>query len=65
MLSYNVSLNILLSQFYYHINSIKHDAYQPFQARVYHCHLHPLQAENCCRNYRLIVDEDDLMWVKY
>ena len=25
---------------------------------------HPLQAANCCRNSRLVVDEDDLMWVK-
>ena len=24
------------------------------------CHLHPLQAANCCRNSRLIVDEEDL-----
>ena len=29
-----------------------------------HCHLHPLQAPNCCRNSRLVVDEDDLMCVK-
>ena len=29
-----------------------------------HCHLHPLQAVNCCRNSRLVVEEDDLMWVK-
>ena len=29
-----------------------------------HCHLHPLQAANCCRNSRLVVDEDDLKWVK-
>ena len=28
-----------------------------------HCHLHPLQAANCCRNSRLAVDEDDLKWV--
>ena len=28
-----------------------------------HCHLHPLQAANCCRNSRLVVDEDDLKWV--
>ena len=35
---------------------------QPFWDRIYHCHLHPLQAANCCRNYRLVVDEDyDLM----
>ena len=27
-------------------------------------HLHPLQAANCCRNSRLVVDEDDLMWAK-
>ena len=24
------------------------------------CHLHPLQAANCCRNSRLVVDKDDL-----
>ena len=29
-----------------------------------HCHLHPLQAANCCRNSRLVVDENDLMLVK-
>ena len=23
----------------------------------------PLQAANCCRNSRLVVDEDDLKWV--
>ena len=23
-----------------------------------------IQAANCCRNSRLVVDEDDLMWVK-
>ena len=26
-----------------------------------HCHIHPLQAANCCRNSRLVVDEEDLM----
>ena len=31
---------------------------------VYHCHLQPLQAANCCRNSRLVVVGDDLMWVK-
>ena len=25
-----------------------------------HFHFHPLQATNCCRNSRLVVDEDDL-----
>ena len=25
---------------------------------------HPLQSANCCRNSRLVADEDDLMWVK-
>ena len=25
---------------------------------------HPLQAPNCCHNSRLVVDEDDLKWVK-
>ena len=29
-----------------------------------HCHLYPLQAANCYRNCQLVVDEDDLMWVK-
>ena len=24
---------------------------------------HPLQAANCCRNSRLVVNEDDLKWV--
>ena len=28
------------------------------------CHHHPLQAANCCRNSRLVVNEDDLMWFK-
>ena len=31
--------------------------------RISHCHLYPLQAANCCRNTRLVVDEDDLMCV--
>ena len=26
--------------------------------------VHPLQAANCCRNSRLVVDKDDLMWFK-
>ena len=25
---------------------------------------HPLQAANCCRNSRLVVNEDDFMWFK-
>ena len=29
---------------------------------MYHCHFHPLEAANCCRNSRLAVDEDDLKW---
>ena len=29
-----------------------------------HCHLHPLQSANCSRNLRLVVNEDDLKWVK-
>ena len=33
-------------------------------SRVNHSHLHPLQAANCCRNSRLVVDDDDLKWVK-
>ena len=37
---------------------------QPFQAWIYHCHHHPLQAANCCRNSRLVVDVDDLKWVE-
>ena len=31
-----------------------------FQAWIYHCHFHPLQAANCCRNSRLVVTENDL-----
>ena len=27
------------------------------------CHLHPLQAANCCPNSRFLVDEDDMTWV--
>ena len=38
--------------------------YQPFQACIYYSHLHPLQAANSCRNSRLVVDEDDVKWVK-
>ena len=38
----------------------KREVPQPFQAWIYHCHLHSLQAANCCRNSRLVVDEDDL-----
>ena len=30
-----------------------------FSSLTLHCHLHPLQAANCCRNSRLVVDEDD------
>ena len=29
-----------------------------------HYHLHSQQAANCCRNSRLVVNEDDLMWIK-
>ena len=36
----------------------------PFQAWIYHCHLHPLQAANCFRNSRLVVEQDDWMWFK-
>ena len=36
-------------------------ALKPFQAWIYHCHLPPLQAANCCRNSRLVVEEDDLI----
>ena len=39
-------------------------ALKPFQPWIYLSHLHPLQAANCCRNSRLVVDEDDLMWFK-
>ena len=27
------------------------------------CRIHPLQVANCCRNSRLVVDEDDIMTV--
>ena len=36
---------------------------KPFESTIYHCHLHPLQAANYCRNSRLVVDEDDLKLV--
>ena len=31
---------------------------------MYHCHLYPPQAANGYRNSRLVVDEDDLKYVK-
>ena len=37
---------------------------QPFQTSIYHCHFHPLQAANYCRNSRLVVNEDDLKKVE-
>ena len=33
-------------------------------SRINHCHLQPLQTANCCRNSRLVVNEDDLKGVK-
>ena len=36
---------------------------QPFQAWIYHCNLHQLQAVNCWRNSRRVVDEDELKCV--
>ena len=33
-------------------------------AWIYYCHLHLLQAATCCRNSRLLVEKDDLKWVK-
>ena len=35
----------------------------PFQAWIYHCHLHSLQAANCRGNSRLAVHENDKKWV--
>ena len=37
--------------------------FNPFRSE-FTSHLHPLQAANCYRNSRLIVNEDDLMWFK-
>ena len=37
---------------------------KPFQAWVYDSHLHPPQAANCCRHFRLVVNEDDLCGLK-
>ena len=37
--------------------------FNPFKPEFTKCHLYPLQAANCCRNSRLVVDEDDLKWV--
>ena len=39
--------------------------YDITHSSLYHSNLHPLQAANCCRNSRLVVDEHDLMWFKY
>ena len=30
-----------------------------FHLHQYHCHLHPLQVDNCDSNSRLVEDEDD------
>ena len=35
-------------------------ACNPLKPAIYHYHIHPLQAANCCRNSRLVVDKDDL-----
>ena len=35
-----------------------------FQGKSGSDHHHPLQATNCWRNSRLVVDDDDLKWVK-
>ena len=36
------------------------DIFNPLKPEITNCHLHPLQAANCCRNSRLVVNEDDL-----
>ena len=60
-----------MSQHSVYIGSIsaglkKHDLCCPNggSGEVKHCHLRPPQAANCCRNSRLVVDEDYLKWVK-
>ena len=30
---------------------------------IHHCNLYPLQGADCCRDTRLVLDEDDLKWV--
>ena len=49
---------------YEDVASAQFEEGQPFQAWIYRCHLHPLQAANCCCNSRLVVDGDDFMWFK-
>ena len=34
--------------------------WHPFRVLIYHCNLYPLQAVNCCRNSRLVVDEGEV-----
>ena len=51
-------------------NGLWHGLYKKYFSALtlasltFHCHFHPLQAANCCHNSRLVVDEDDLKWVK-
>ena len=42
-------------------NILFHACVLTLSTLIYHGHLHPLQAANCCRNSRLVVEEDDLM----
>ena len=40
-----------------------HIGFNPVKPEFTIVNLHSLQAANCCRNSRLVVDEDDLKWV--
>ena len=42
---------------------IQQDEGQAVQTWFYNCYFHPLQVENCPRNSRLVVDENDIKWV--
>ena len=58
------ALDSLINFFIEADSSISLDIYLTLSSLTLHRHLHPLQAANCCRNSRLVVDEDDLMWFK-
>ena len=48
-----------------HATLTAHPCVLTLSSLTLHCHFHPLQAANCCRNSRLVVDENVLKWVKY
>ena len=54
ILHFSVWTSPILAVWFENLSGIIH-------AWTHHCHLHPLQAANCCRNSQLVVDEDDVV----